>query len=666
MTAASGSSSPPPIPGSPPNIVSTPQGSPVKPVANHVVDAQRPKMLIQKPATAPVGSAAPAAPLADKSKKTADGSKKADVKKTDKKTTDVAAAVVKSKEPAKPAALAAASPHATAEVTAGAERANRKKAFDAAAAKLTAATAEDPLAPHRGDFEGAVYMTPKLVFKPGVPAAVKNSTCYQIAELAGLHDAVPITIAGKASIALDPDKDCHVLVVDKDLKLVPKKSLVVPANDEELPADAVVITKNPPKAGEPPSFTMKEGNHKVTLKFSPDGKTCQMERTDLAKTPSPAGSASPVSDEELDVEDEAPRYVIARDPTISTQYYLIPVNANRLEIATPTEQVEITVQVDDVDDEVDDDAVASDSDDDGDQKVKKAAKPKTEQVDVDVLEAVPGMVQERVGDLDEAHSKGLSLDAVSPAREAFLQRVDFDGFVDAFGVTILVAPQDGKASDLSESNFLFKKMKPKEVASPLRPVAIDLNETLPPANDYSREHNTGAALNANAQKQVQENIHAVRNGLMGFPQVQQPLTGAALAKVKVKLAHMVAQRAKYAAMDVTSNPAHFGPTHRDALLQRIDRVEAFLKAKGTAEGWTLQELFFSVFPEYSEQWKSFQKIEALSLATYMKNAKSGKTEADYLKNVAPVIAAYVGHISPAKLAADFKAGLRPPVFWPTS
>lgn len=196
----------------------------------------------------------------------------------------------------------------------------------------------------------------------------------------------------------------------------------------------------------------------------------------------------------------------------------------------------------------------------------------------------------------------------SPANIAskaeFYERIDTPSFIRAFIATILLRPQDGKIADLAESNVLFQAIHgPEEEVNPqdkevkLRPILIDLDETMPKSNDYS--------WNPDYIKDGNRETHAVRCGLMGFPQARKKLSDAEMEVARKLITEINNNRdhiRKYLFSFVKKSEQK-GLTfeHITACLEAIDRMVKF-NADHPQNDWTLENLFFTVFPEYKEQW----------------------------------------------------------------
>lgn len=229
---------------------------------------------------------------------------------------------------------------------------------------------------------------------------------------------------------------------------------------------------------------------------------------------------------------------------------------------------------------------------------------------------IDGMVQLKVENIFQKNKTDKhTLDILHPseAREEFYKRIDMGSYIQAFIATILLRPQDGKISDLGESNVLFQAMPfvmtkengetetivdPLNPLCPLCPIIIDLDETMPPANDYSQNPDF-------IGKGQAENIHAVRNGLMGFPQARVLLSGDQKLQAEAILKEIILtspQAIQF--LETLKSNESFNDKHIAAYKEVIDRMDQFLLKTG-GNDWSLEQLFFFVFPEYQEHWEAF-------------------------------------------------------------
>ena len=83
------------------------------------------------------------------------------------------------------------------------------------------------------------------------------------------------------------------------------------------------------------------------------------------------------------------------------------------------------------------------------------------------------------------HEAVLTLNDVADTQDAFYRWIPMNYFSEAFLASLLLRPQDWKIESLDESNVLFStqpnidgKIDPQDPTCPLRPVLIDLDETM--------------------------------------------------------------------------------------------------------------------------------------------------------------------------------------------
>ena len=140
-----------------------------------------------------------------------------------------------------------------------------------------------------------------------------------------------------------------------------------------------------------------------------------------------------------------------------------------------------------------------------DQKYRVENKPNGE---IQVIgREIDGSVQNRIKN-PYFGSKNFNILQPSDEREAFYAKIDMEGFIHAMLAFMLFRSQDGKLSQLNESNILFIETDKKTLA----PVWIDLDETLPPNNTFSKQNDDKG------------DVHVLRNGLMALPQARQLLS----------------------------------------------------------------------------------------------------------------------------------------------
>jgi hypothetical protein len=188
-------------------------------------------------------------------------------------------------------------------------------------------------------------------------------------------------------------------------------------------------------------------------------------------------------------------------------------------------------------------------------------------------------------------------------RQKFYDRIDMKSFEEAFLLTILLRPQDGKVIDLGQSNVLFQAIPndeepvdPQDENVKLRPVLIDLDETFPPSNTYSSDPDYIV--------EGEQTVHCVRCGLMGFPQARKPLDESEREVMNVLAAEIAEQEKRLLNFlhSHTRDSKNFKAENVVACKEVMDKVVAFIN-ENRDRAWTLEELFFHVFPEYQSQWE---------------------------------------------------------------
>lgn len=224
---------------------------------------------------------------------------------------------------------------------------------------------------------------------------------------------------------------------------------------------------------------------------------------------------------------------------------------------------------------------------------------------------IKGMIQSKIENtFTKQAGKKNNLDIRSPTqeREQFYQRIDMPSFIEAFLLTILLRPQDGKVTDLGQSNVLFQaiaeegqNVDPQNPEVKLRPVLIDLDETMPKSNSYSLDP---GFVNDGLHK-----VHSVRCGLMAFPQSRQKLTGAErslLINFAMQLEENKETLLAYLQTFINSKST-FSQKQINAFNDVVVRMTMFLlRINPQQSPWTLEGLFFHIFPEYEKQWKQLK------------------------------------------------------------
>lgn len=238
-----------------------------------------------------------------------------------------------------------------------------------------------------------------------------------------------------------------------------------------------------------------------------------------------------------------------------------------------------------------------------------------------------GMVQMKVENtFDTPLNTKSPLDILTdtPARKEFFDNIDTLSFIDCFIATILLRPQDGKIGRLGESNVLFQEIpgtdaKPNTIGlkNLLRPIIIDNDETMPPNNKVSTtifgaKKKGGKGKSGNGKNVV----HPVRNGLMAFPQAERVLENQekahALAVINKIILHKK-EIEKYletvSKKEMAAQSTLFDQDKVKACIEIIDSLEKFVQ-ENEGKDWSLQELFFAVFPEYKVHWNAIQGATA--------------------------------------------------------
>jgi len=222
-----------------------------------------------------------------------------------------------------------------------------------------------------------------------------------------------------------------------------------------------------------------------------------------------------------------------------------------------------------------------------------------------------GMVQSKVENTYTKTEDGENIDVASqsPATKDFFNRIDSSSFMKAFLATIILRPQDGKVGSLNVSNVLFQAIPnsdgssdPTDTNVKLMPVLIDLDETLPEKNDYSTD--------LEISQEGKAHVHVVRNGLMAFPQVSKALTADQRSEVVGMMETIISKRGaieKQLSKYAKSGHADFNTSHVNATIEIIDKMKAFLQTP-PRKNWSLGDLFFTIFPEYHEQWKLLDQM----------------------------------------------------------
>lgn len=230
--------------------------------------------------------------------------------------------------------------------------------------------------------------------------------------------------------------------------------------------------------------------------------------------------------------------------------------------------------------------------------------------------------------------EGSALSQISEARaeelrrvDAFCARIDHKGFIDAFGVMLLGRPEDCKLGSLEDANVLFQAASEGDA---LIPKHIDFGRMFPAHNDY-RE---GDAKNK---------VHTMRLGLLALPQSVEKLTGAdknyALDMLRgianEEKAQQAVARLKEGLQSYYPNEK-FDDAHPrvQAFKETIEGIRAFLLSLGEPpRDFALQEVVFSVFPEYGAMWARMEQHPTrplrASIAMQIGSDPVGRLETEY-------------------------------------
>ncbi len=209
----------------------------------------------------------------------------------------------------------------------------------------------------------------------------------------------------------------------------------------------------------------------------------------------------------------------------------------------------------------------------------------------------------------------------------FFSAIDFDSFSDSVVLALVIDDEDGKSTDLEETNFLFSQKGNKLVLT-----AIDLDETLGTRNDYLEG----------------TQIPHLRLGLMGYPQADMPLEGA-------NRAHILEKLKKIQETDLVSileNPDYEhlqDPKIAEALQERVTRMTEFYNDhKDNPAPFTLRDLVYYTFPTYEKAWN---EIASLDLPQSPQHPKGGKLTRE-------MIATHVGRDSLEEIVELYKSDNR--------
>lgn len=204
---------------------------------------------------------------------------------------------------------------------------------------------------------------------------------------------------------------------------------------------------------------------------------------------------------------------------------------------------------------------------------------------------VPALYQEKIVNRFVGKGEdGLDVTRPSKEREAFYEKVHRQSFVESFVSFMLTRSHDGKIESLkNDSNFLFEEMENRK----LKVRQIDLDSVMPPSNEPESD----------------DEPHPIRCGLMGFPLVDEELSGPELEKLKEILYNCVSDSNQQAALtkiemfDPENAQSVSTETSRrkDAYLEVINRIKEFLETN--PQKATLKSLFYHVFPSYQRHFE---------------------------------------------------------------
>ena len=145
-------------------------------------------------------------------------------------------------------------------------------------------------------------------------------------------------------------------------------------------------------------------------------------------------------------------------------------------------------------------------------------------------------------------------------------------------------------------------MSPQE----LEPILIDLDETFPETNQYSKRDEFKGV----------DKVHIIRFGLMGFPQAQKDLSPfKEFIENLIENINSSKDDVKRLFKEMISKGV-FNQNHEDAYFEVIDKINEFFSSP-TRSTLTLEDLFFHSFPEYKEQWELLDDMPREKKASYI-------------------------------------------------
>ncbi|MEI8364980.1 MAG: hypothetical protein WCF65_01050 [Parachlamydiaceae bacterium] len=220
---------------------------------------------------------------------------------------------------------------------------------------------------------------------------------------------------------------------------------------------------------------------------------------------------------------------------------------------------------------------------------------------------ITGMVQikaENLFTIPAGHTKSLDITVESEQRDIFFSRVTTDSFIQAFIAAMILRTQDGKVVVLEQSNILFRAIPetgngdPNNPETKLECVLIDLDESMPASNDYSTDPSF----------EGKEKVHIVRLGLMGFPQARIPLSAEIRSETSSRI-RSICEQTKCINEYLNTWKKNISLEKTIACLTVLDKMGKFIDQSGATD-WTMEQLFFYVFPEYKQQWDILEGVSA--------------------------------------------------------
>lgn len=222
-------------------------------------------------------------------------------------------------------------------------------------------------------------------------------------------------------------------------------------------------------------------------------------------------------------------------------------------------------------------------------------KKKNEEDAYDIIGAeVPSLYQKKI--TPRFMGKGMDgLDVTKPSqeRDAFYKRVNRESFIESFVSFMLTRSHDGKIERLkNDSNFLFEEMENGQ----LKIIQIDLDSVMPPSNKPKNNREP----------------HPLRCGLMGFPMVDEKISGRELVHLEEVLGRCVTADNERDALKIiemfgkevsdVKGPSLMTRNRQKAYKEVVEGIRGFLK-QNQSEATTLKSLFYHVFPSYRKHFE---------------------------------------------------------------